>query len=295
MRSFLSNKLVVTALSLLGLAALMGLAIGLRSISFREGQVFGQQETEATSAASLRVADAVLSIPLQTQLIFWALLILLALLISILISPELRRQLIRLVLRLAAFYWLLYVLAERYREGLSQMALNLPALNGMPLTGANNNPPAPEFVPPTGLSWVSYALSLGLAAILIFVGWKAYSIWREVNAAQARSPIDKLAKIVRTSLNDLAAGRDSADVIMNCYFRMGDVVKDKRQLNRNTSMTPAEFATQLEQAGLPGDAVQRLTRLFESVRYGGYKSNSSMVNEAVTCLTTILHYCGETV
>jgi hypothetical protein len=46
---------------------------------------------------------------------------------------------------------------------------------------------------------------------------------------------------------------------------------------------------------LPGDAVQRLTRLFEAVRYGGYRSGRKDVNEAVACLTSILNYCGETV
>jgi len=76
---------------------------------------------------------------------------------------------------------------------------------------------------------------------------------------------------------------------------MSDVVAEKKNLNRGTSMTPHEFATRLEQAGLPGEAVKQLTRLFEAVRYGGQRSNPVMVKEAVACLTTILHYCGEPV
>jgi Domain of unknown function (DUF4129) len=60
-------------------------------------------------------------------------------------------------------------------------------------------------------------------------------------------------------------------------------------------MTPGEFATRLEQAGLPSDAVHRLTHLFERVRYGGHRSATPEVNEAVACLTTILQYCGEAV
>jgi hypothetical protein len=82
---------------------------------------------------------------------------------------------------------------------------------------------------------------------------------------------------------------------MDCYYRMSDIVLEKKNLDRNASMTPSEFAAQLEQAGLPSEAVRRLTRLFESVRYGGYKSDSASVNEAVSCLTTIVHSCGETV
>jgi hypothetical protein len=76
---------------------------------------------------------------------------------------------------------------------------------------------------------------------------------------------------------------------------MSDVVSHKRQLHREIAMTPHEFALRLEQAGLPGDAVTRLTRLFEGVRYGDRKSGPKDVNEAVSCLKTILHYCGEPV
>jgi hypothetical protein len=60
-------------------------------------------------------------------------------------------------------------------------------------------------------------------------------------------------------------------------------------------MTPAEFASRLQEAGLPGDAVRRLTRLFEGVRYGQRKVGPKDVNEAVACLTAILQYCGEPV
>jgi hypothetical protein len=75
---------------------------------------------------------------------------------------------------------------------------------------------------------------------------------------------------------------------------MSDVVADKRDMQRKASMTASEFAVRLEQAGLPGDAVRRLTRLFESVRYGGKRSDQKDINEAIACLNTILRYCGET-
>ena len=108
-------------------------------------------------------------------------------------------------------------------------------------------------------------------------------------------PLDEIAKIARSSLRDLSSGLDSSDVIINCYVRMSDVVLNKRHLHRSIAMTPHEFALHLEQAGLPADSVSRLTRFFESVRYGDRKSSPKDVKEAVSCLTTILHYCGEPV
>ena len=76
---------------------------------------------------------------------------------------------------------------------------------------------------------------------------------------------------------------------------MSDVVSNTRQLHRDLAMTPHEFALCLERVGLPADAVGSLTRLFEGVRYGDRKSGPKDVNEAVSCLKTILHYCGEPV
>ena len=107
--------------------------------------------------------------------------------------------------------------------------------------------------------------------------------------------MDEIIKIARSSLRDLSSGRESTDVILKCYFQMNDVVAEKKKVRRDLSVTPAEFATRLERSGLPGDAVRRLTRLFERARYGSRKMEPKDINEAVACLTAILQYCGETV
>jgi hypothetical protein len=148
-------------------------------------------------------------------------------------------------------------------------------------------------VPPQETSWVSYAVSVLIVLFFLFLIWRIMVFWKQVSSGVKEKPLEELAKIARSSLQDLSQGGDSTDVIMNCYFRMSSVVSDRRRLRRSDSMTPAEFATRLEQAGLPGDAVQRLTRLFEGVRYGGRRSEQKDVNEAIACLTSILNYCGE--
>jgi hypothetical protein len=138
-------------------------------------------------------------------------------------------------------------------------------------------------------------LSLAIAAALILIFWRVYRVWRELSAPARDSSMKQLAGIARSSLRDLNSGGESSDVILNCYYRMGAVVAEKKRLDRRPFITPSEFATRLEQAGLPADAVQRLTRLFEAVRYGGRRTSPQMINEAVGCLTAILDYCGEAV
>jgi len=153
----------------------------------------------------------------------------------------------------------------------------------------------PVFEPPQVSPVFSYLISFAFALIWLVVIWGLYRGWKKYVLLNTKKPLDEIARIARSSLDDLSSGRNSSDVIINCYLRMSDVVSNKRQLQREIAMTPHEFALRLEQAGLPGDAVTRLTRLFEGVRYGERKSGPKDVNEAVSCLKTILHYCGEPV
>ena len=153
----------------------------------------------------------------------------------------------------------------------------------------------PVFEPPQISSTFSYLLSFAFALLWLGVLWGLYRGWKKYSFLNTKKPLDEIAKIARSSLRDLSSGRNSSDVIINCYLRMSDVVAHRRQLQREIAMTPHEFALRLEQAGLPGDAVTRLTHLFEAVRYGDRKSGPRDVNEAVSCLKTILHYCGEPV
>jgi hypothetical protein len=216
-------------------------------------------------------------------------------LIAMLLSPEGRKRLLRMLFRVVVTYWVLYFLFTRYPQLLARLSMAFTPSNENAPTGSVDSVPPPTFTPPPSTSWMTYAVSLAIVALAAFLLWRAYAIWRRLHASTDEQPVHKLARIARASLQDLTSGRDSTDVILNCYFRMGDVVAEKRNLNRGISMTPQEFAARLEQAGLPGDAVKQLTRLFESVRYGGQRSSPVMVNEAVACLTSILHYCGETV
>jgi hypothetical protein len=93
-------------------------------------------------------------------------------------------------------------------------------------------------------------------------------------------------------LKDLSEGKDWDDTVIRCYARMSEALDKGRGLHRQQAMTPQEFASRLEQAGLPSEPIRRLTNLFEKARYGGRKSSREDVNEAVTCLNAILHAVG---
>jgi hypothetical protein len=293
MKSLLQKKLVIVLLATLALGALTVLALSLDGVRFNEGQSLGRRESTVSPQISLKdLADAFLSVPLWKQLVVWGLLCLMTVLVGLILSPELRKLFLRAVFRTAMTMIGLWIFLKYYGDRI--LGLQALAEAGGQKFDNGAAQPMPEFVPPQISETFSYLVSFGIALLLVALMWGLYRSWKKYLTLTSKKPLAEIAQIARTSLHDLSSGRNSSDVIINCYLRMSDVVADKRQMQRDISMTPQEFAVRLERAGLPGDAVRRLTRLFEVVRYGERKSAPKDVTEAVSCLNTILQYCGET-
>ena len=294
MRSFFQKKLWIILLATLALGSLTVLALSLDEVPFNEAQHFGQREAAELPPISAKdVTDAWANIPLWQQIVLWGLVSLLVLLVGLLLSPEMRKRFFRLLFRMAITVIGAYYLLKFYGDRI--FALQRLTLAAAQQGENTNTQPPPVFQPPHISPVFSYLVSFGIALLWIALMWGLYQGWKKYVALNTKKSLDEIAHIARSSLDDLHSGRDSSDVIINCYLRMSDVVADKRHLQREIAMTPNEFAIRLERAGLPGDAVRRLTRLFEMVRYGDRKSAPKDVNEAVACLNTILHYCGETI
>jgi hypothetical protein len=293
MRSIFQNKLWIILLAVLALGALAVLASGMDQIPFHEAQQYSQKEAASVEegVSANDVIEAWTSIPLWKQVALWILIGILFIITAIMMTPEMRKRMLLFFFRLTVTMIAIYYYLKNYGAHLLS-ALNVNGLasaeGGTPVDAI----PAPVFEPPPPSSTVSYLISFVFALLFILAIWYIYRAWKKYLAINTSS-LKEIASIARTSLREISSGRDSSDVIINCYLRMADVVADKRQLRREIAMTPQEFALRLERAGLPGDAVQRLTRLFEAVRYGDRKSGPREVNEAVGCLNTILFYCGE--
>jgi hypothetical protein len=294
MRSLFENKLWVVLVSILALGALMVLTVSLQDISFDDAQPIGHREMTPFAGDTQALPNPFTDVTLQSQIILWLALLTLAGLVAVLLSPEARKRMLRILIRVVFAYWVFYYLFNRYPDLLSDFDL----INGATSEGQAEtfvDIPPPVFTPPQATPLMLYAISVLIVLVLMFLGWKFYRVWKDLSLSVQHKPLSELGRIARSSLKDLSLGGDSTDVIMNCYFRMSNVVADKRNLQRSLSMTPAEFAGRLERSGLPGDAVGRLTRLFEGVRYGERQAGPKEINEAVACLTTILDYCGEPV
>ncbi len=299
MRKRFEDKRWGLALAFLALVSLVLLVGALRTMDFRPAQPIGSSEDSTARSIDLSTVVTLLGdaaeVPFWRQIAFWGGLFLIVLLISSLLSPELRKKLIRAFLRFASFTIIFLYIIKNNPDLLAGLLLHLPNFGESGNISPGQEIPAPVFQPPQIPSFLSFLITFGLILLGVALLWALNRWWeKQKELFSARQPLKDIADIARLSLKELESNQDSKDAIIQCYDRMSNVVDAKRGLRREYAMTPAEFASRLERAGLPREPVTRLTRLFESVRYGGHVSGTPEINEAAACLTSILKYCGET-
>lgn len=296
MRKLLEDKRWGLFLSILALVSLLLLVGALRNLDFRPSQPIGSAETSPRSINLSAVGQILMDaaeVPLWKQLVFWSMVILVVVLFSFFLSPELRKKLILSILRTAAIGLVLFYLIKHNPGILSPFFLNFQNINTPSDILSTGDMPPPVFQPPQVPPFLSFMVTFIVILAGIALIWIVNRWWEKQKALNSASqPLKDIADIARLSLKKLEDGQDATDAIIQCYESMSHVVGAKRGLEREYFMTPAEFASQLERAGIPRGPVTRLTRLFESVRYGGHVSGTAEIGEAVICLKSIVQYCA---
>lgn len=288
MRKFFNDKRVILALGIASLAMLVILVASLANLEFESAVPFSYGVRDE-SDSSMR--PYVLSqFPF---LIMMVLLVAVLLSIFLLLPKDQRRRFLKILMQ----FLFLGVIAL--------IIINLSNAQGMiveptpsEIPGVTLEPDATyeplavvtpaTYTPPDISPWTSFLVALGVLLPLGVGLW-----WLAVRLKKDDTPYEQLAEIARSALNDLEAGMDWGEAVLNCYDRMTKAVEDQRGLRRREYLTPSEFVTVLERARLPGDALRRLTVLFERVRYGAKQSTQKDINEAVACLTEIVAACQE--
>lgn len=269
--------------------ALMLLASGLSGVQFSPGRPFPFALIRDWLLEAFRAPPRVASSPaggsrLPLIIIVWVLLPIL--LIYILVSRELRREVFRRILTWLIILSIFYVVITALRRGGE-------ADEGPPAGLGPRLPPAELPTPPQFISnpppWLAPAISLAIAAVVLAIAWFA---WRHFRRQPEASPAVLLAQEAQEALEEVRGGGDVRDAVMRCYLEMSRILGAQRGVERQTNMTPREFERQLAAVGLRDDHIRRLTRLFESVRYGGKQAGEREEREAVDLLAAIAQSYG---
>jgi ABC-type multidrug transport system fused ATPase/permease subunit len=296
MRKIFESKYWVLALSAVALLSLFLLAAEMKNADFRPGLQLSRQQNRETQELPIgQVIEQIASVPVWKKITFLASMVLMVVLFSLLLSPEWRRKLLYHFLRTMAIAIVIYLVIKNNPQLLSHLTLNIQPLNNAAQNAEAANVPVPEFQPPQVSNLTAYLIAFGIVLVLLIVFWLASRWWVQLVAVnESGHALKEIATAARQSLHQLSSGEDSSDAIIQCYVQMSHAVEKKRGLYRDRGMTAAEFAGRLEKAGLPRDPINRLTRLFEAVRYGTGSLSQRDIFEATECLNAILRSCGET-
>ena len=288
-----TGRAILLTVALLAILSLVLLESGLGSVQFNNPVQYQRQRSETIAISIAALLDQIAAVPMWKHIVFWIGIILIALLLTALLPPEMRKRLLWSLVRLALFaIAVFYLVQNRERFGiLNSEAATFSDSASVPDV---ETVVPPDFNPPDLSPVLTYIISVAVLLVtfglLWFVGRKFAS---RRTLPRADSSLEDIAAAARQSLDELADGRDWENAIVRCYARMSEAVSRRRGLHRDSAMTPDEFASHLTRSGLPADSVRRLTRLFESVRYGARSAGDRERDEASACLTDILRYCGE--
>jgi hypothetical protein len=286
------KRWLLLIISVVIVAAVVLLASSLHDVHFEPGRPLSMRGASAPPV-DIPITETISETPLWKILLLWLAFVVNTVLFFFLLPPEVRKKVLRQVISFALGV-LAIVLAMRYN------LIKLPVLEGAPRDaetfgtgGVGGDAPVVGFEPPAMAPWWLFLISFVILAAFLVLLWLAYRWWAR-SGARPFSPLGEIGAIARSSLDDIAAGRQWTDVIIQSYMRMSQAVTRQKGLERHWAATPREFAGRLEQAGLPAHAVERLTQLFEAARYGARPASQSDINEAIACLNTILQACGQT-
>lgn len=215
-----------------------------------------------------------------------ALLIVLAIasLIAMWYSPRLRKLFVTYCITIILAYLYLGpdnppLPVEELTEGApAGEIIPLPPLDGVEV---NERPEVGE--PP---SWFRAFVALFPAIFTVAAG--LFLIRRYLANSNATPLAAEIAQNAEEALLEIEQGYDLRGAIIGAYVQMTETVRRNRGIVRKSAVTASEFVEVLQKAGLPLSPVERLTRLFEQVRYSPDTPGVRDQREAVSCLGEIV-------
>lgn len=140
--------------------------------------------------------------------------------------------------------------------------------------------------PPMELIWF---VAIGF---ILATGWFIVKIFGQ--QVQPSHIEDSVLCQAKNAMEALRAGRDFKNAIIHCYLEMTKELQEERGIERNHDMTAREFQNWLELKGWPRPPVDKLTDLFEKVRYGQQHLGENDEKIALDSLNEIVQFVERT-
>lgn len=163
-----------------------------------------------------------------------------------------------------------------------------PTENGVPLDtiglpGSGPLQNLPSRTPSLLVTLAALGAALGVAALVaVFLTLVLPRLRRHASPGLLSNLADRAGVAAR----QIRSGEDPREVVLSCYSEMSALLAKAYRVPGVAFLTAREFAALLREAGMGEAHVDRLTAIFEDVRYG-WRAGERLAEEAVSCLEAI--------
>ncbi|MCD6495074.1 DUF4129 domain-containing protein [Candidatus Bipolaricaulota bacterium] len=147
----------------------------------------------------------------------------------------------------------------------------------------------PEIPPVNPTSWQIILIAVGVSLVLIAIGLLFFlKIYPAIRSRHSNEEdfLGDLGRSAGLAAHRIIAGDDPRAAILRCYQEMTEIMSQAERIPNYSYFTPREFSAHLRMRGMKNEDVDRLTGIFETVRYGG-RGGEAFIDEAVSCLQSI--------
>jgi len=278
------KKFFVLVGLLLGLVSIILLAGSISQLEFEEGKIviFGEEGGVASGPRGVEPAPE-LDGTTRILLAILVLIVVPASIIYVLLNPKAWKRILRNLAMVLMLFLVIMLFTHYFRPGESDFGSAQPPeseqgsnLEELRITDELDiNPP----------SWIGFIVGFLLLLLLLSV---IVFIYVRSRQKTDEGELDDLVGEAEGALHEIRSGADLRQTVIRCYHQMCETMSEERGVHRVRAMTPREFEAYLASAGFRDEHIQRLTRLFEGVRYGDESSQPQMEREAESCLEAIV-------
>ena len=269
----------------LGLIALFLLSTSISEIDFKPGRpVFSIGEADGTGSAPTlpppeadEVGSALLAI------LFW--IIVPISIIYVILNPKSWKRILRQVAIVTMIVLAIFLFIRALNP--SSIGFEQPSLP----TGSELFQDSEQSTLQDELQFeISQLWAIGVGFLLLLFGLVVgFLLFRRSKSRHPEeSELDHLMDEAAGALDKLRSGGDLKETVIRCYQEMCDTFHEEQGIARRGGMTAREFQLHLSSAGLKDDHIEKLTRLFERVRYGDQSRQPELEREAEQCLAEIV-------
>ena len=279
------KKFLATGFLILTIIIVIFLASGITGVEFQPGTLIAKEE-ENENLGPPQLPD--LSTPIWFYMLMFAIWVILPVSVVLFIKyPEVRKRTAQGLVYVAIYGLILFLLTRKTQEETPELEQLEEEL--IDTTIIETQREAAEFISSVAEADPNLNIILDIT-IFIFIAILLWIVYQRYFRKKT-STTEQLKIEVEGAISEIESGVDLRNVIIRCYAEMSRTLDEKRDIQREHAMTPREFEVELQKIGLPHQAIQRLTRLFEEVRYGHAELGPEAEQEALHCLTAIAEAC----